>query len=130
MAVAVLVIHQNEILLVQRANTPYRGLWSLPAGFMDPYEKPENAAARECKEETGMNVEIIKFLELISGREHVEGADILLVYQAQLNGGKLQAGDDARQAAFFQTNQMPPLAFKTTHQIIENHFMTLPQKGN
>jgi len=52
------------------------------------------------------------------GREHPRGADILLIYAAQLAGGTLQAADDADQAAWFPLDDLPPLAFHSTRAIL------------
>src|SRR4030066_2514050 len=53
-AVAVLVEKDNHVLMVRRANDPQRGLWTLPAGFLDAGEDPARAAEREWAEETGL----------------------------------------------------------------------------
>lgn len=113
-AVAVLVERQDQVLLVQRANEPGRGLWSLPAGFMDAHEDPASAAARECREETGLAVVITGLRGVVAGREHARGADFLLIYTAVIQSGDLCAGDDADAAQFFPRAQLPPLAFRAT----------------
>jgi ADP-ribose pyrophosphatase YjhB (NUDIX family) len=117
-AAAVLVEHEGKVLLTQRNGEPFRGMWSLPAGFVDAREDPERAAERECLEETGLVVRVTGLLELINGREHENGADMVLIYTAELVGGELHAGDDADAAAFFGRTELPPLAFRSTKKIL------------
>jgi len=71
-------------------------------------------------EETGLHVRILKLREIISGREHDRGADMVIVYEAEIIGGELKAGDDADQVAFFPIDQLPPLAFQATKKVIES----------
>ncbi|HRJ75091.1 MAG TPA: NUDIX domain-containing protein, partial [Anaerolineales bacterium] len=74
-AAAVLIEKDSRVLLVRRVNEPFRGLWTLPAGFINADEDPAEAAARECLEETGLVVKIKNVLDVIAGREHERGAD-------------------------------------------------------
>jgi len=117
-AAGVLVEQDGAVLLVRRVNEPARGLWSIPAGFIDAGEDPARAAERECLEETGLVVTVTGFVELISGREHERGADMLLVYRAEVSGGTLLAGDDADEARFFQRDALPGLAFRATRRAL------------
>jgi 8-oxo-dGTP diphosphatase len=119
-AVGVIVTQADQILLIQRLNSPETGKWSIPAGFMDAYEEPQKAAERECREETGLEVRTDRFMELLPGREHAHGADIFILYCAHMVGGELKAGDDAGQAGFFSMDNLPPLAdFRSTRRAIE-----------
>lgn len=117
-AVAVLVEEDGKVLLTRRVNEPLSGLWTLPAGFMDAYEHPERAAERECLEETGLRVETTELVEILAGREHPRGSDILIVYRAKVVEGCLAAGDDAEQVGFFHRDHLPPLAFQSTRKIL------------
>ena len=123
-AAGVLVEKDGKVLLVRRVNDPQRGLWSFPAGFMNAYEDPARAAERECLEETGLEVRTTRLADLISGREHPRGADIVLVYEAVITGGRLTAGDDADRVGFFARDALPPLAFHATRVALhlESHY--------
>ena len=116
-AAAGLVEQDGRVLLVRRANDPFRGLWTLPAGFVDADEDPARAAARECFEETGLTVRVTRVLEVVAGREHPRGADFVIVYAAQVESGELAAADDADAVAWFPRSDLPPLAFKATQTI-------------
>ncbi len=117
-AAAVMVERDGRVLLTKRVNEPYQGFWTLPAGFVNAREDPAQAAERECQEETGLLVHVTTLLDLISGREHEHGADILLVYQAEVTGGALRAGDDASEVGFFDRRDLPPLAFRATKRAL------------
>jgi ADP-ribose pyrophosphatase YjhB (NUDIX family) len=118
-AAAVLVMANNKVLLTRRVNEPFKGYWTLPAGFVDACEDPSKAAERECLEETGLVVAVSGLHKLITGREHDAGADIVLVYEAQIIGGELKAGDDADEAGWFSLDNLPPLAFRATNETLK-----------
>jgi ADP-ribose pyrophosphatase YjhB (NUDIX family) len=94
------------------------GLWSLPGGFMDADEEPARAAERECREETGLDVEVTRLLEVLSDREFPNSADVVIAYAARIVGGELKAGDDAGQAAFFSRDSLPPVAFRVARRVL------------
>ena len=113
-AAAVMVEQDGRVLLVRRVNEPFRGLWTLPAGFVDAGEDPAQAAERECLEETSLTVRVTRVMDVIAGREHPRGADFIIVYSAQLISGIPQACDDADQVGWFERSNLPPLAFRAT----------------
>lgn len=117
-AAGVLVIAATRVLLVRRVNEPYRGLWTLPAGFVNGGEDPAEAAARECLEETGLSVKVTRVFDIVAGREHPRGADFVIVYQAEVIGGEMQANDDADAVEWFDKQHLPPLAFRATRKVL------------
>jgi ADP-ribose pyrophosphatase YjhB (NUDIX family) len=117
-AAAVRIERNGQVLLVRRTNEPQRGLWTVPAGFIDAGEDPAQAAVRECLEETGLQVRITRLLDVIYGLEHPRGAHIVIAYLGEIVSGDLQPGDDADRAAFFDFSKLPPLAFQATHRIL------------
>jgi ADP-ribose pyrophosphatase YjhB (NUDIX family) len=117
-AAGVMVERDGKVLLVRRRLNPRQGLWSFPAGFVDFDEAPAEAAARECREETGLEVEIVDVLDVVSGGGHGD-AGIVIVYRARWVGGHLQAADDVDRAGFFAAEDLPPLAFRATREAID-----------
>jgi len=121
-AAAVLIEQNGQVLLVRRVGEPFRGMWTLPAGFINGGEDPSEAAARECLEETGLNVRVNRVLEIISGKEHPRGADFVIVYQAEVLGGELKPDDDVDAAEWFARDHLPPLAFRATQKVLESFY--------
>jgi 8-oxo-dGTP diphosphatase len=118
-AAGVLVEKKRQVLLVRRANAPFKGLWTLPAGFIDAGEDPQMAAQRECLEETGLTIQIRALLDVMFGQEHPHGAHIVIFYRGKIISGELHPGDDVDQVAFFGYSNLPQLAFSTTEWILK-----------
>lgn len=117
-AAAVLIEQDGRVLLVRRINEPFRGRWTLPAGFVDAGEDPARAAERECYEETGLTVRVRRVLDVVSGREHERGADFVIVYLADVLAGETQPGDDADRVEWFPRDHLPELAFRATQYVL------------
>jgi 8-oxo-dGTP diphosphatase len=119
-AVAVVVIHDGQVLLVRRKYEPRQGLWSLPAGFVEWDEDIREAAVREAKEETGCEVAIGELLGVYSAFEDERTHVVLIVFRGQWRGGNLQAGDDASEVRFFPLALLPEdFAFRVHRQVLE-----------
>lgn len=110
----VVVDEQGRLLLVQRRSSPGKGLWALPAGFVDAQEDPRAAAARECQEETGLVVEVGDVVDVYPARGGA--ASFFLAFRATVTGGVLEAADDAVDAGWFAADDLPPLAFESTER--------------
>lgn len=94
MGVGVAVIHEGNLLLVKRGRDPGKGLWAVPGGKVRRGESLVAAAAREVKEETGLNVsigEVVWVGEHISETDHI----VLIDFSGSVESGVLRAGDDA-----------------------------------
>ena len=94
----------GRLLLVQRANEPGRGLWSLPGGRVEPGEDDERALVREMAEETGLAVEP----GALVGRV-VRGSYAISDYACAVVGGTLRAGDDALDARWCDAAELTSL---------------------
>lgn len=97
--VDIIIRVDNKIVLIKRRNPPYG--WALPGGFVDYGERFEDAAIREAKEETGLDVQLVSLLGVYSDpdrdkRQHTVSA----VYVADTAiVSKPKAGDDAADIA-------------------------------
>jgi 8-oxo-dGTP diphosphatase len=119
LTVDALIIHKRKLVLVKRKNPPYQGCFALPGGFVEVGETVEAAVAREAKEETGLDIEIIKLQGVYSDPSRdPRGHTVSICYIAK-GSGMLKAGSDAKDTGLFDLNEIPKLAFDH-NKIIEN----------
>lgn len=120
--VSILVERDGRVLLVERAVAPGEGMWSLPSGFIEWDEAPEEAARRECIEETGLELRDLRLLDVVHYTDDFRGPGISLLYQGEVAGGTLRAGDDAKSARFCTPGELPPLrsiAFRGHRRVLK-----------
>jgi ADP-ribose pyrophosphatase YjhB (NUDIX family) len=107
----------GRFALIQRNIDPRKGFWSFPCGFMEIDETTEQAALRETKEETGLDVELQGHLGTYSYSDNFYGgAIVVVVYRARVLGGTLKADDDCCDAKLVAPAEIPwdQLAFKSS----------------
>jgi len=93
------------IVLIQRKNPPLG--WAIPGGFIDYGESAETAAVREAKEETGLDVELIRQFHVYSepGRDpRFHTLSVVFIAKAI---GEPKGGDDAKTALAFRKDSIP-----------------------
>ncbi len=108
---AVVFNGRNEVVLIKRGNEPFKGWWAVPGGYVDFDETCEQAAVREVKEETGLDVKVKRFLGVYSDPKRDVRQTIASVFICEAVGGKLKGGDDAVEAKWFSVFQLPQLGF-------------------
>ncbi len=95
--VGVVLVEEGNLLLIQRGRQPGRGLWAVPGGKIRPGEPMREAARREMREETGLEVdvgEVVWVGEYIEDDHHL----VLIDFAGVRTGGELTPGDDADDA--------------------------------
>ena len=104
----------QRILLIQRADN---GLWALPGGCNDIGETPAACAIRECREESGLEVKLIRLMGVWSSTcyEYVhypwkENEFCHLMFEAEVVGGKPEASDETTRVGWFAQEQIPALS--------------------
>jgi 8-oxo-dGTP diphosphatase len=109
---AVIMMGAGKIVLIKRGNPPFKGMWALPGGFVECGETVEEAAIREAKEETGLNVGIIRLLGVYSDpKRDPRGPTVGTVFICKRIDGNLKADTDAKEVKEFPITDLPPLAF-------------------
>lgn len=110
LTVDVIIEVDDGLVLVKRRNPPAG--WALPGGFVDPGETVEEAAVREAREETGLEVELLRQFHVYSdpGRDP-RGPTVSVVFVGRA-AGEPRAATDAASARVFAPGRLPePLAF-------------------
>lgn len=122
-ATAVIIEKEWKVLLVQRKFNPYAQDWSLPSGFMEYSETPEECAKRETKEETGLDIKIKTLFNIYLATDDPRTHVVLIVYLADIIQGNLKAGDDAREVRFFSPSEIPTnIAFTAHRRALKEYF--------
>jgi len=110
LTVDLIIEMEGGVVLIERKNPPPG--WALPGGFVDYGESLEQAAVREAKEETSLDVELVRQFHAYSDpRRDARQHNVTVVFIARPAGGTLKGRDDARRAAVFRRESLPPLAF-------------------
>jgi len=123
-----MVFRDGKLLLVQRADEPYKDDWCIPAGFMEWDESPAQCAARELMEETGIELEITDIFNVYSGDDDPRTNAVLILYFCRILGGNPVAGDDASDLGFFAKSELPSnIAFEAHRQAIRDLIERYPE---
>ena len=103
---AVVRDRDGRLLLVRRGHAPSLGLWSVPGGRVEDGETPEQAAAREVLEETGLQVAVGRLLGSVRIGDY-----LVHDFAADVVGGTIRAGDDASDVRWcsFEEAELLPL---------------------
>jgi ADP-ribose pyrophosphatase YjhB (NUDIX family) len=115
----------SQLMFCRRAIRPRYGFWTIPAGFMELGESPEDGAIREVQEEAGASVKVSSLLGIYAvpriGQVH-------LVYLADLIDDQFCAGDESLQVELFPATQAAipwdELAFPVNHWALRD-FLSL-----
>jgi len=118
--VDLIIEFDDGIILIKRKNPPDG--WALPGGFVEYGESIESASIREAREETGLDVELVRQFHTYSApkrdpRHHT----ITTVFVARAHGRPL-AGDDAKEIGIFRRENLPDQIAFDHRDIINDYF--------
>jgi ADP-ribose pyrophosphatase YjhB (NUDIX family) len=121
LTVDIIINIEGKIVLIKRKNPPYG--WALPGGFVDYEETVENAAIREAKEETGLDLKNLKQFHVYSEPSRdPRGHNISVVFTAE-GIGEPKAADDAKELELFDQNNLPKEIAFDHKKILFDYFL-------
>lgn len=111
-AADVVIEEDGRVVLVKRGIEPFEGAWVLPGGHVEEGEQVGDAAVREAREETGLDIELDRIVGVYDapGRDP-RGPVISIAYAASVAGGVMDAATDAEEARWFPLDDLPELGF-------------------
>ncbi len=111
-AVGAVVMDRDSVLLIQRGQEPQKGAWTLPGGAVELGETLEQAIRREVLEETGLEVEPVRIVEILDrisrdpdGR--IAYHYVLVDFACEVLGGVLCCASDALEARWVAAGNLP-----------------------
>ncbi len=132
--VGAVVTAGERFLLCRRAIEPRRGFWTLPAGFMELGETPEEGARREAREEATAEIEIDALLGVYTIQRK---GQVQLIFRARLASPEIAAGPESEAVALLGWDEIPwgELAFPSVRWALEHHrevagLATFAPRGN
>ena len=112
LTVDAIVLIEGKLVLIQRKNEPFKGMWALPGGFVEYKEKVEDAVVREMEEETGLKTRVLSLVGVYSDSDRdPRGHTVSAVFHLEKVGGELKAASDAKSVQLFSLEELPELAF-------------------
>jgi ADP-ribose pyrophosphatase YjhB (NUDIX family) len=121
MVLGTIPVWNDQVLLCRRAIEPRRGLWTLPAGFMEVAESTAQGAMRETMEEAGARVELGNLFSVFD-IPHVD--QVHLFYLAKLRDLDFAAGPESLEVRLFREDEIPwsTIAFRTITATLRFYF--------
>ena len=113
---------EDRVLLCRRAIEPRRGLWTLPAGFLENNETLATGALRETLEEAGANVTLGDLYAVISLPQI---SQVYMMFRARLLDQGFGPGPESLEVRLFAESEVPweSLAFRTIARTLRNYFL-------
>lgn len=119
----IIEIESQGIVLIKRKNPPYG--WAIPGGFVDYGESLENAALREAKEETNLDVKLIRQFHTYSDpKRDPRHHSVSTVYIAKAKG-EPKAKDDALEIGIFAESNLPEEIAFDHRSILGDYFKNI-----
>ena len=122
--IGVVVWRDGKVLLIRRGKQPRKGQWSLPGGAQKTGETVRQAARREVREETGLEVEVAELVDVVDSLERDADGRVryhytLVDFSARASAGEAVAGGDAAEVAWRDPADLPGLGlWSETERII------------
>lgn len=102
--VGAVCLWDDRLLLCKRAIEPRKGYWTMPAGFLEERESVEEGAAREAREEAGVDIEIGPLLGIWSVPRI---SQVHITFVARMRTATFERGEESEEVRFFTWDEIP-----------------------
>lgn len=123
LTIDIIIRYRGGIVLIERKNYPHG--WALPGGFVDIGESLEDAAVREAKEETSLDVILLEQFYAYSKPDRDPRFHTVSVVFIGDGKGELKGRDDARRAQVFTADNLPEQIAFDHREILNDYFYYL-----
>jgi 8-oxo-dGTP diphosphatase len=115
LGVGAIIVRDEQVLLVRRSNPPMQGEWSIPGGLVETGETTREAIIREVREETGLEIEVVKLAEVFERivrdpDSRVQYHYVLIDYVCRATTGEAHAASDVSEVHWVNTDRLEKLA--------------------
>ncbi len=109
--------NKKRLLLTKRRDLP---TWVLPGGHLEQNETFESAAARECKEETGLTIKLTNLVAIYKNQKNTIEKRI---YTGEVTSGKILLSSETKQIKWFSTSSLPPFMTQYERERIQDSIL-------
>jgi len=124
--IAIIITKDDQVLLMKRKGIHGQGTWSTPGGHLDFGETPEQCAAREAKEEMGLDVVDIQFRSVTNDIFETSGKHYITIWMAgksALGEPTIAAENEAEEIGWYAWDALPsPLFLPWENLLKENSY--------
>ena len=115
----IIIDDEGRVLLGLRGQSEIApGKWCLPCGYIEGAETIEHAAKREVMEETGIEIELVNIVNVVSNHFGPDYTSLVVVILAKPKTADIRPGDDIVDVGWFDVDDLPDMAFKADIHII------------
>ncbi len=107
--VSVILEKEGKVLLIKRDKKPLKGYWCLPGGYIEYSEMPEDALTREVKEETNLDIKIVKLVGAYQIDNDPRGMNLDIIYFGLITGDELELNKESSEYNYFSIDKLPEL---------------------
>ena len=127
--VGAVIVQDEKLVLVKRGVEPGKGKWSIPGGAVELGEGVRDAAIREAKEESGLDIELVRDMPMDAIDNMIMGENgrlryhyILLQFLARPRSGTLRPGSDAAEVKWVPLEEVDTYSLTNTFRLFfEKH---------
>ncbi len=119
-AADLVIFDEHYVLLIKRKNEPFKGMWALPGGRLEPDETIEQCAIREAKEETSLDIKLLKLIGVYSDPNRDPRKVVAVAFIAKALNTDAKPSTDAEEVKWVPIEEALKMELAADHNKILN----------